>query len=406
MAATYGSLPPSEGSDVEMVLDDTIVRQPEQKSFFALAMKTSLAVLLFAGISIMAVSVSRSYDGLTSNQASVEFDTDVFGRVTYSLLTDEQQESLFNDFISTYNRDYAQQAEEYEKRLAVFKTNLALADVRNAKEAAINGSGVHGVTKFSDLTSEEFVSTYLMQETSESAERRKNRRSRKAEESETPNRIAGSDPTLIYVDWTDDTTTDVKNMGSCGGSWAIAAVEQIESDAIKEGIISADRPLSAQQLLSCVSGQQGCTYGSIEDAYENVKKPGGSYFASDYPYTSSEGDVPDCVTVEKNYALTIGGYFSLNTDGNTYNTERLILNHVTNDGTLSACLDATTWSTYVSGTMGSCDGNEINHCIQIVGVYYSSAEDTGFYKVYTHLAFCFHISHSNIICSDSKFMGN
>lgn len=50
-------------------------------------------------------------------------------------------------------------------------------------------------------------------------------------------------------------------------------------------------------------------------------------------------------------------------------------------GPISVCLDATTWSTYVSGTVTNCDGNTVNHCVQIVGVYYSSATDTGFYKV-------------------------
>jgi len=54
--------------------------------------------------------------------------------------------------------------------------------------------------------------------------------------------------------------------GSCAGTWATAATQQIESDAIKAGILSAKKPLSAQQLLACTPQQDGCTYGSIEDA--------------------------------------------------------------------------------------------------------------------------------------------
>jgi C1A family cysteine protease len=401
MTSNYGSMPggDQESGEAELEFDETYTTQPDEpRSVFVLALKTAIAVIAFAGISIMAVSVSRSFDASISGEVKsfADFETDVFGRVTYSLLDDDQQESLFKDFITDYSRSYAQQAEEYNKRLAVFKTNLALADVRNAKESAINGSGVHGVTKFSDLTSEEFVSMYLMDSFSRKlVSNLKHEAPRKltdlttdtssdltdASSESSPNRVAGSDPTLTYIDWSSSITTEVKNAGSCGGSWAIAAVSQVESDAIKEGLLTKTRPLSVQQVLSCTAGQDGCNYGEIEDAYDYIQKPGGLYYVSDYAYTASDGSVAECETINRDYALTIGGWFSLNTDGNAYNIERLMLAHITNTGTLSVCLDATTWSTYVSGTMGSCDGNQINHCVQVVGMYYSSAEDSGFYKI-------------------------
>jgi C1A family cysteine protease len=112
-----------------------------------------------------------------------------------------------------------------------------------------------------------------------------------------------------------------------------------------------------------------------------VQKPGGIYSSTDYPYSSSDGEVDACTDVKTPYKLTLGGYFTLNSDGNAYNTERMMLSHLTKSGTLSVCLDATTWSTYVSGTISNCDNNVINHCVQVVGIYYSSAEDTGFYKI-------------------------
>jgi len=195
-------------------------------------------------------------------------------------------------------------------------------------------------------------------------------------------RGVGNDPTLVYVDWSQSITTEVKNTGDCAGSWATAAAQQIESDAIKSGIISASKDLSAQQILSCTSQRYSCTWGDIEDAYTYIQKPGGIYSAIDYPWTSSTGDVASCSEPSnKQYTLTLGSFFKLNEDGNPYNTERLIIDHLTSKGTLSVCLDATIWSTYVSGTISNCDANEINHCVQIVGMYYSSASDTGFYKV-------------------------
>jgi len=52
------------------------------------------------------------------------------GRVTYSLLTDDQKQDLFDDFLIEYSRSYAQDAEEYNKRLNVFKANLDISDTR------------------------------------------------------------------------------------------------------------------------------------------------------------------------------------------------------------------------------------------------------------------------------------
>jgi len=377
--------------------ESTYVARVEQptKSFFSVAMKTVGIVLLFAGLSIMAVSVSRTYN-VTSGSVTSKTSFDASGRTTYSLLTDDQKEDLFTDFITEYARDYAHDAEEYNKRLEVFKSNLDIADERNTKEDLVGGSAVHGVTKFSDLTSEEFLSVYVMSSDSSDSRRLRENVKRilkldnapKSSSLAAPKKAAitsaprgDSDPTLIYVDWSDSYATTIKNQGSCASSWAFAAVEQIESDAIRAGYLDINTPLSVQEFVSCAGESSPCTYGTIEDAYAYAQKPGGMYFATDYAYTASEGTVDQCSTPDKNYALTIGGTFSLNTDGQTYNAERMILAHVTDTGPVSVCLDATTWATYVSGTITNCDENTINHCVQIVGTYYSSAQDSGFYKV-------------------------
>jgi len=115
-----------------------------------------------------------------------------------------------------------------------------------------------------------------------------------------------------------------------------------------------------------------------------AQKPGGLFKVSDYAYSSSDGTVAECAVPQKPYEVTVGGIFELNTDGESSNTERLMVQRLSNTGTLSVCLDATIWSTYVSGTIQNCDLNQVNHCAQVVGIYYSSAEDTGFYKIRNH----------------------
>jgi C1A family cysteine protease len=122
----------------------------------------------------------------------------------------------------------------------------------------------------------------------------------------------------------------------------------------------------------------------MKDALAYAQKPGGIWKTADYGYTSSDGEVDECETLTKPYALTVGGIFELNTDDIATNTERLMVQRLSNTGTLSVCLDATIWSTYVSGTIYNCDNNQINHCAHVVGVYFSSAENSGFYKIRNH----------------------
>ena len=492
-----------------------------QHSTLLLALKTAAIVFLFAGLSVLGVSMSNSYSKtgvsnskMSSSRSFLDEATDSdSGRVTYSLLTTDQTLSLFDDFITTYNRDYAQDADEYNKRLMVFRSNLDTCDDRNAKESLAGGTAVHGVTRFSDLTTEEFSTVYLMEdqddedttttkttktttttttttdeedeededededadEDEEDEKKSKDEEDEEEEDASKSSRGSGkskatkksskksskksgknsskksskksgknsskkskgkrelmatairervrlitakhdaiiktmatsaqrrlqqqaksvfseaaqrtrrlSDPTIKYQDWSDDYTTDVKNSGSCAGSWAIAAAEQIESDGIIGGVITVNDALSAQQILSCTDGQDGCSGGSLEDAIAYVQKPGGLFKTADYAWSSNDGVVEECDVPTKPYTVTVGGVFELNTDDIATNTERLMVQRLSNTGTLAACMDATVWSTYVSGTIQNCDKNTINHCAQIVGVYYSSAEDSGFYKIRNH----------------------
>lgn len=397
--SSYGALKESSNSEEDGIFVPS-PEEPKAKSFGLMAAKTAGTVLVFAGLSVLAVTASKSFTSSSSRGASFEETTAVTGAVTYSLLSDTQKLDLFTTFITDYNRDYAQDADEYNKRLVVFKANLDIADERNAKEATAGGSAVHGVTKFSDLTSEEFMSTYLMSTTTDDSSTRRRALREKALKVTAANdaklntraqaavtmdmdklKRSLSDPTIMYVDWSSSYASAVKNTGSCAGSWATAAAEQIESDAIIAGIITTTEDLSAQQILSCTPKQDGCTSGDISAAYDYVTKPGGIFKAKDYQYTASTGTVDACDEPDEPYALTLGSAFNLNTDNISDNTEKLMIERLTNKGTLSVCVDATIWSTYVSGTMANCDGNVINHCVQVVGAYFSSAEDSGFYKI-------------------------
>lgn len=68
-------------------------------------------------------------------------------------------------------------------------------------------------------------------------------------------------------DWTKKGTTDVQNQGSCGASWAFAAV------AALEGLYAQTKmklvKLSEQHLLDCSDeyGNEGCNGGLMDQAF-------------------------------------------------------------------------------------------------------------------------------------------
>ena len=51
--------------------------------------------------------------------------------------------------------------EEYQKRFRIFKANLKMIEQRNILESRNHGTAVHGVTKFADLSQEEFEARFL-----------------------------------------------------------------------------------------------------------------------------------------------------------------------------------------------------------------------------------------------------
>lgn len=132
---------------------------------------------------------------------------------------------------------------EEEEKYSNFETFLKLVDERNVAEAAAGGGAEHGITKFADISDDEFRANFLGFRLDEDLEtilsKGKNGDSR-----------GGRKSSDTVVDWSDTYTTAVKNQGYCGSCWAFSATEQIESDAIRAGYLDTSVALSPQQLVS------------------------------------------------------------------------------------------------------------------------------------------------------------
>ena len=379
----------------------------------------SIGIIAFTGTSSMSLSSSGWYGtSIKSNIKSLSLSLpktvststngNMIERIYYTDLSDSDKVTLFEEFLELNERDYASDpsSEEYSTRYENFIASLDRADDRNQAEELLGGEAIHGITKFSDYSNDEFLEYFLMTEyegaTIQEAQgggltpvRTKYRHLSEKEIEEVKNRNKKNrkvqeDVTATFVDWTDKYTTPVYDQGNnCrGASWAFSAIEQVESDSIRKGVMSSDETLSVQELLACVRNSTGCYSGSVEAAYDYMTKPGAIHYAEDFEYNvESTNEIGECTVESSGYALALGSSATVTKYHNEldgYTTDQVesnMLAHIAATGTLHACLDASTWSTYQSGTMYQCIGTTINHCVQVTGVNYDPVTNSGYYKV-------------------------
>ena len=196
----------------------------------------------------------------------------LFAVAVTCVLTPAQQ---FNNFIVKHKKQYAS-AEERASRFEIFKENLKRIEEYNAEK----DGATYGITKFADLTAEEFVKKYLNAPSTTSH----------FKATETAARVGGAFPEDF--DWREHgAVTPVKNQGQCGSCWAFAAAQNMEgvwavngNDLVK---------LSPQQLVDCATdkagyGSQGCDGGFPEQAVQYVADVGGIELEEDYPYQEKQ----------------------------------------------------------------------------------------------------------------------
>ncbi|XP_062051761.1 cathepsin F [Lepus europaeus] len=175
--------------------------------------------------------------------------------------------SIFKKFVRTYNRTY-ESKEEAQWRLSVFASNV----VRAQKIQSLDrGTAQYGITKFSDLTEEEFRTIYL-NPLLRSEPGKKMQLAKPVE-----------DPAPPQWDWrSKGAVTDVKDQGMCGSCWAFSVTGNVEGQwFLKRGTLLS---LSEQELLDCDKLDKACLGGLPSNAYAAIKNLGGLETEEDYTY--------------------------------------------------------------------------------------------------------------------------
>jgi len=268
------------------------------------------------------------------------------------------QKFMWKAFKEEHHKVYDDDADE-ARRFGIFVENLKLIDARNAAET---GSAVHGITKFCDMSVDEFKTSHL------------NYVRPKDGIPSTP-AIGLPKPvqgTQVVQDWSGTLTTPVKDQGYCGSCWAFSVTEQIESDWLRTG--GSQAILSAQQVTSCthyyIAG--GCNGGNTEKGFDYANA--GVELDSDYPYTSGQAGVTGkCASDSSKFVVKTTGYTNVASGAGD---EDSMAGYVGSTGPLSIVVDASQWNTYTGGIVVDC-GQDLDHAVQVVGIN----TNEGYWKV-------------------------
>jgi len=209
---------------------------------------------------------------------------------------------------------------------------------------------VFGLTKFSDMTPEEFKQLLGYIPSDSPVEDVFPRQNIVAPEK---------------FDWrSQNRVTPVKDQKSCGSCWAFATTENIESVyMIANNIDSTSMsPLSVQEIVDCDTGDSGCNGGAPQTAYKYVISAGGLETNADYPYTAKNGRCAFDKT--KVYTSILNWKYATQ----SANESEMQSNAITY-GPLAICVDASKgWQDYTGGIlMASSCGTSHDHCVQAVG---------------------------------------
>ncbi|KAF2305313.1 hypothetical protein GH714_003641 [Hevea brasiliensis] len=251
-------------------------------------------------------------------------------------------------WMAHHGRNYQDNAEK-ERRFQIFKTNLEF--IENFNSNAINKTYQLSLNIFAELTDEEFLATYTGYRMPSLPKTNKT----------TPFKYADqADEVPENKDWreVEGVVTSVKNQQQCGCCWAFSSVGAVE------GIIRNGVSLSAQQLVDCVSNNNGCGGGWMTNAFEYIIQNQGIVSEDDYPYNQVQGMCNSGTA--SNSAAKITGYRNVPSNDESY------LKMAVANQPVSVAIDASTFKLYSGGFNGDC-GTRLNHAVTLVG-YGTSAE--------------------------------
>ena len=278
--------------------------------------------------------------------------------VSCNVEMDTMLHNQFQKFIKKYNKKYSS-VNEYLARFEVFKMNVMNLYKESQKYKT-------GITKFSDLTQQEFAKIYLNLNYDAMAVANFN-----------PAHPSFSNAAPDSFDWRDKgLVTPVRDQGMCGSCWAFSTVANLEGLYYKLKGVAVD--LSEQILVDCDTYDSACNGGLMEYAFQWIKE-NGMETEEDYPYTGYKGS---CKADPSKYIdMKVTGWKKLGSSTSTWSPvdEEEIKEFLYETGPLAIALNANPLQTYSGGildkTSSQCPVSGINHAVTLVGYGAESGVD-------------------------------
>ncbi|XP_046961305.1 procathepsin L-like [Vanessa cardui] len=251
----------------------------------------------------------------------------------------------FETFIQTYEKEYDET--EKAERFEIFMNNLEHINYLNSR----NDSAIYGITKFTDLTAEEFQQKYTGLKIGNYTD---------------DTNIIRQYPILNMklkeipdsFDWrSKGVVTPARLQGDCGACWAFSIMGNIESAyAIKtqQTVI-----LSEQQLVDCVTDCNSCIDGFPINACRYLQSHG-AMSEDSYPYVARTGP---CKYNADNVKVKVTDCVSLKV------SEDELAEKLVTIGPLSIAIASAALQAYNGEpiTAKGCSGSPTNHAVLLVG---------------------------------------
>ncbi|EGC32857.1 hypothetical protein DICPUDRAFT_92519 [Dictyostelium purpureum] len=276
-----------------------------------------------------------------------------------NVFSSQTYQTSFIGWMRKHDRAYSH--EEFTDRYQAFKENMDFIHKWNSQES----DTVLGLTKFADLTNEEYKKHYLGIKVNV----KKNLNA--AQKGLKFFKFTGPDS----IDWREKgAVSQVKDQGQCGSCWSFSTTGAVEgAHQIKSGNMVS---LSEQNLVDCSGqyGNQGCEGGLMVNAFEYIIDNGGIATESSYPYTAAQGR---CKFTKSMNGANIIGYKEIPQGEEDSLTAALAKQPV------SVAIDAShmSFQLYSSGVYDepACSSEALDHGVLAVG--YGTLEGKDYYII-------------------------
>ena len=208
-------------------------------------------------------------------------------------------DKLFSEFKSKQNMLYTSVSEsQYRKQ--IFEKSVLDAGKHNLHFARGHHSYHLGITKFADITDEEFINRYTMKPIPSVKDSHNTKQSKiKKTKVQYPESVDFRNKNVIGP---------IEDQGTCGSCYSFSTVGATEAAYVMKNSSNTFHQLSKQEMVDCGSSTglalSACQGGVLESAYKYLSKFGISE-SKDYPYTQKPSK---CLAYKKPRFLTLSGY--------------------------------------------------------------------------------------------------